>query len=68
MAIGYALFGILVAVAAGIGTAALGSSPFAMIFAYAGCGASVLFAAVLSTMLFDRDEQYHEDPMLVPGK
>lgn len=43
----------------------MGVSTFGIILAYAGCGAAVLFAAVLSAMIIQRDDQLHEDPMLI---
>ncbi len=68
MAIGYALFGILVAMAAGVGAAAAGSSALAIILSYSACGAAVLFSAVLTAMIFDRDEEMHKDSVLVAGR
>ena len=68
MALGYSILAVFVAVASSIAAAALGVSAFGMTFAYAGCGTAVLLAAVLSAMIFDREDQLHEDPMLIPGK
>ena len=68
MALGYSIVGIIIAAACGVIAAVLGASAFGIILAYAGCGAAVLFAALLSAMIFDDDKRLHEDPMLLPEK
>ena len=68
MAIGYALFGILVAIAAGVGAAAAGSSALAIILSYSACGAAVLFATILTAMIFDDDKELQKDPVLLAGR
>ncbi len=68
MALGFSILGIIVAIASGVVAAALGASAFGIVFAYAGCGAAVLFAGLISAMAFEPEDQLHEDPMLVPGK
>ena len=68
MALGFSILGIIVAIASGIVAAILGASAFGIIFAYSGCGTAVLVAALISSMIFETEDQLHEDPMLVPGK
>jgi len=68
MALGFSILGIFVAIASGVAAAALGASASGIIFAYAGCGAAVLFAVVISAMIFEPEDSLYEDPMLVPGK
>ncbi len=68
MALGYVIFGFLVAIASGAMAAAMGASALEIVLAYAGCGGAVLFAALFSAMIYERDDTLHEDPMLVPGK
>ena len=68
MALGFSILGIFVAIASGVVAAAMGASAFGILFAYAGCGAAALFAALISAMAFEPEDQLHEDPMLVPGK
>ena len=68
MALGFVTFGIFVAIASATAAAAMGVGAFCVMLAYAGCGTAVLIAALLSAMIFDRDDTLHEDPMLVPGK
>jgi hypothetical protein len=68
MALGFSILGIFVAIASGVVAAAMGASALWILFAYAGCGAAVLFAGLISAMVFEPEDQLHEDPMLVPGK
>lgn len=68
MALGFSILGIIMAIASGIVASALGISAIGIIFVYAGCGAAVLFAGLISAMVFEPEDRLHEDPMLVPGK
>ena len=68
MALGFTILGIFAAIASGVAAVALGASASGIIFAYAGCGAAVLFAALFRAMAFENADQLHEDPMLVPGQ